>query len=158
MSCLLREYFRFGSILNAGNDDTWSNNDLAGGEPGDPVHAPTQGQTTPSNHQGGFDRKLEVFSTFDPRHRHLWATDHVVYDCHSHETGKHHVGTKLRKLLRASRVIVRIILASFFLVRVFALVDWIADNTLQSSISYTKRIVIWGVSLGAKHYYNTTYC
>jgi hypothetical protein len=114
MSCFLWGYFRFSSILHAGNDDTWSNNDLAGGEPGDPVHAPTQGQTTPSNHQGGFDRKLEVFSTFDPRHRHLWATDHVVYDCHSHETGKHHVGTKLRKLLRASRVIVRIILVSFF--------------------------------------------
>ena len=87
------------SILHSGNDDTWSNNDLAGRESGDPVHAPAQGQTTPSNHQGGLDRKLEVFSTSDPRLRHLWATDHVNCDCHNYEAGKHHVGTKLRKLL-----------------------------------------------------------
>jgi hypothetical protein len=38
---------------------------------------------------------------------------HVDCDCHNYEAGKHHVGTKLRKLLRASRVIVRIILVSF---------------------------------------------
>lgn len=50
MSCFLWEYFRFSFILHAGNDDTWSNNDLTGGEPGDPVHAPTQGQITPSDH------------------------------------------------------------------------------------------------------------
>lgn len=114
MSYLLWGYYRFSSSLHAGNDDTWSNNDLAGGEPGDPVHAPIQGQTTPSNLQGGFDRKLEILSTFDPRLRHLWATGHVDCDCRDPEAGKNHVGTKLYKFLRASRVIIRIILISFF--------------------------------------------
>jgi hypothetical protein len=38
----------------------------------------------------------------------IWG--HVDCDCHNHEAGKHHVGTKLRKLLRASRVIACILL------------------------------------------------
>ena len=142
MSCLLREYFRFGSILNAGNDDTWSNNDLAGGEPGDPVHAPTQGQTTPSNHQGGFDRKLEAFSTFGPRLRHLWATGHVGCDCHNHEAGKHHVWTKLRKLLRASRVIAFFCFISRSQFVLF--VNWAPDDTLHFLNLYPNNFVTWG--------------
>ena len=142
MSTFLWGYFRFSSILNAGNNDTGSNDDLAGGEPGDPVHAPTQGQTTPSNHQGGFDRKLEVFSTFDPRHRHLWATGDVDCDCHNYEAGKHHVGTKLRKLLRASRVIAFFCFISRSQFVLF--VNWAPDDTLHFLNLFPNKIVTWG--------------